>query len=130
MKLFTKIKKFFIRVVNFIKNLFKPKKIEKFTLYVGLNDQNTRKQEYTTEKAKRIISRILANNNIGGATFLKAEGLYTYITDNKTEKENTFKIEILFANKKQVNNAISQIKKALNQETIAVVREKVASALI
>lgn len=106
------------------------KKIEKFTLYVGLNDQNTRKQEYTTEKAKRIISRILANNSIEGATFLKAEGLYTYITDNKTEKENTFKIEILFANKKQVNNAISQIKKALNQETIAVVREKVASALI
>lgn len=106
------------------------KKINKFTLYVGLNDQTTRKQEVTTEKAKRIISRILANNNIEGATFLKAEGLYTYIVDNKTEKENTFKIEILFANKKQIKNAIAQIKKALNQETIAVSQEKIASALI
>ena len=62
------------------------KKINKFTLYVGLNDQTTRKQEVTAEKAKRIISRILANNNIEGATFLKAEGLYTYITDNKTDQ--------------------------------------------
>lgn len=106
------------------------KKINKFTLYVGLNDQTTRKQEVTAEKAKRIISRILANNNIEGATFLKAEGLYTYIVDNKTEKENTFKIEILFANKKQIKNAIAQIKKALNQETIAVSQEKIASALI
>ena len=106
------------------------KKINKFTLYVGLNDQTTRKQEVTAEKAKRIISRILANNNIEGATFLKAEGLYTYIVDNKTEKENTFKIEILFANKKQINNAVAQIKKALNQETIAVSQEKIASALI
>lgn len=51
------------------------KKINKFTLYVGLNDQTTRKQEVKTEKTKRIISRALANNNIEDATFLKTEGL-------------------------------------------------------
>ena len=106
------------------------KKIEKFTLYVGLNDKNTRKQELTKEQAKRKISRILANNNIEGATFLDAQGIYTYITDKSTETENTFKIELLFVNKKQVKKAIEQIKTELNQETIAIVTEKIASALI
>ena len=66
---------------------------------------------------------------IEGATFLGAEGIYTYITDNKTEKENSFKIEILFANQKQIQNAVDTIKQKLNQETIAVVKEKVASSL-
>lgn len=50
-------------------------------------------------KKNRIISRSLANNQIEDATFLKPERLYIYITDNKKEKENTFKIEILFTNK-------------------------------
>ena len=50
--------------------------------------------------------------------------------DNKTEKENSFKIEILFANQKQIQNAVDTIKQKLNQETIAVVKEKVASSLI
>jgi hypothetical protein len=119
-----------MKMLEVIKGLLQPKKVSKYTLYVGLNDKDTRKQEVTTEKAKRLISRILASNNIEGATFLKAEGLYTYITDNKTEKENTYKIEVLFATDNQIKNAIENIKATLNQETVAVVKEKVNSSLI
>lgn len=57
-------------------------------------------------------------------------GLYTYITTGNTEKENSFKIEILFATVQQINNAVDKIKQVLNQETVAVVREKVNSSLI
>lgn len=106
------------------------RKILKTTLYVGLNDKDSRKQEITQAQAKRIISRILASNNIEGATFLKAEGLYTYLTDNKMEQENTFKIEILFAKSKQIEKAVAQIKEFLNQETVAVTSEKIKSELI
>ena len=118
------------KIIEKIKNLIGVNKISKFTLYVGLNDKDSRKQEITTQKAKNIISKTLADNGIEGATFLGAEGIYTYITDNKTEKENSFKIEILFANQKQIQNAVDTIKQKLNQETIAVVKEKVASSLI
>ena len=119
-----------MEIIEKIKNLIGANKISKFTLYVGLNDKDSRKQEITTQKAKNIISKTLADNGIEVATFLGAEGIYTYITDNKTEKENSFKIEILFANQKQIKNAVDTIKQKLNQESIAVVREKVASSLI
>lgn len=105
-------------------------KINKFTLYVGLNDKDTRKQEIDTEVAQDKISKILANYGIEGATFLGAKGLYTYITDNKTEQENTFKIEVLFAKRKQIEKAVAEIKKSLNQETVAVSQEKIISSLI
>lgn len=119
-----------MEIIEKIKNLIGANKISKFTLYVGLNDKDSRKQEITTQKAKNIISKTLADNGIEGATFLGAEGIYTYIIDNKTEKENSFKIEILFASQKQIQNAVNTIKQKLNQESIAVVKEKVASSLI
>lgn len=100
----------------------------KFTLYVGLNDKDSKKQEYTTEKAKDIITTIFAENDITGATFINAEGLYQYINGEK-EKENSFKIELLFVSKKQVKNAVNKIKSVLNQESVAVSTEKMNSKL-
>lgn len=70
-----------MKIFETIKNIFGGNKVNKFTLYVGLNDKDSRKQQYTTEKAKDIISKILAENNIEGATFLNAERtiyLYNY----------------------------------------------------
>lgn len=115
---------------EFLQGLLQPKKVNKFTLYVGLNDKNTRVQEFSIEEAKNIISKEFAENEIEGATFLGAEGIYTYKSDNTTEKENSFKIEILFASKKQVENAVAGIKTKLNQESVAVVEEKIVSSLI
>ena len=57
-------------------------------------------------------------------------GLYKAVKSFDTEKENSFKIEILFASQKQIQNAVNTIKQKLNQESIAVVKEKVASSLI
>lgn len=115
---------------EFLQGLLQPKKVNKFTLYVGLNDKNTRVQEFSIEEAKNIISKEFAENEIEGATFLGAEGIYTYKSDNTTEKENSFKIEILFASKKQIENAVAGIKTKLNQESVAVVEEKIVSSLI
>lgn len=119
-----------MKLLENVKSMLGLNKISKYTLYVGLNDKDSRTQKVSQIQAKKLISRILADNEIEGATFLKAEGLYTYITDHKTEKENTFKIEILFATDTQIKNAIAQIKQILNQETVAMVKEKVNSSLI
>lgn len=105
------------------------KKVNKFTLYVGLNDKDSKKQEVTADEAKKIIRDIFANNEIDGATFLNTQGIYKYVT-GEVETENSFKIEVLFATKKQIRNAVAEIKQQLNQETVAVVHEKIRSSLI
>ena len=52
------------KTIKFFQWLLTPKKVSKFTLYVGLNDKNTRKQEMDIETAKDIISKEFANNGI------------------------------------------------------------------
>jgi hypothetical protein len=99
-------------------------KILKHTLYVGLNDKDKHKQLIEPMKAQDIINKILNNNGIDGATFIGSKGIY------KAEVENSFKIEILFAKDKQIINTIEQIKKELNQESVAVTREKIVSNLL
>ena len=119
-----------MKILEFLKNKLGGNKINKFTLYVGLNDKDTRKQEIKTTNAKNLISKIFAENEIEGATFLGAEGIYTYKEDNKTETENSFKIEVLFATDNQIKKAVEKIKIKLNQESVAVVKEKIASSLM
>lgn len=60
-----------MKILENIKNIFGANKINKFTLYVGLNDKDSRKQQYTTEKAKDIISKILAENEIERSNIFK-----------------------------------------------------------
>ena len=98
--------------------------IEKFTMYVGLNDKDTHNQRIKTPKAKQIIARILQDNGINGATFIGGNGIY------KNEQEKTFKIEILFTTDEQIKKATNKIKNALNQEAIAVSKEVIRSAMI
>ena len=121
-KVFTKVKEFFKKVIS--KN-----KVNKFTLYIGLNDKDTRKQEVSIEEGKEVISTIFAKNGIEGATFLDAKGIYTYVSGD-TEEENSFKIEVLFSTKKQIKRTIEEIKQQLNQESVALVQEKIRSSLI
>lgn len=100
------------------------KKILKHTLYVGLNDKDKHKQLIKPIKAQDLIKTILNNNGIDGATFIGSKGIY------KNETENSFKIEILFAKDKQIMNTIKQIKKELNQESVAITKEKIVSGLL
>lgn len=111
-----------------IKNL--NNRVNKFTLYVGLNDKDTKKQKFTQKISKDKINKIFAKYGIQGATYFSGEGLYTYDNTQVAEKEKSFKIEILFVKKKQVLNAINAIKTELNQESVAMVQEKIKSSLV
>ena len=98
--------------------------IEKFTMYVGLNDKDTHNQKIKTPKAKQIVARILQDNGIAGATFLSGNGIY------KDEQEKTFKIEVLFAKDEQIKKVVDKIKKVLNQEAVEVTKEIIKSAML
>lgn len=92
--------------------------MKKFILYVGLNDQNTKQQEVTTLDAYKIATNIFIEY-VGGATITEARGIYTH-EDGSVVAETTLRCEIFGANTEQIEKAASQLKIALNQESIAI----------
>lgn len=102
--------------------------MEKFTLYLGLNDKDTKQQKINTLEAYKIVSNILASD-FGGGTIFEAQGIYKH--DNGTIVfEKTLRIEILFAEFAQIKTLVSNLKKIFNQESIAVQREIINSELM
>ena len=85
-----------------------------FTLYVGLNDKDTKKQVVPTKRAKEIVVRIC-----GDCTISTADGHYTH-EDGKEVTEKTLRVELFCKADNQIKSYCKQLKRALNQESIAV----------
>ena len=99
-------------------------KLLRHTLIVGLNDKDTKKQICTTERAKRVIMNI-----VGDCTMTDALGHYTH-EDGSAVKEKSIKVEMLFKADNQVVEYAHAIKKQLNQESVALVKDYIESELI
>lgn len=102
--------------------------MEKFTLYLGLNDKDKKVQLINTIEAYKICNNILMHYT-DGATIFEANGIYRH-EDGTFTIEKTLRIELLFVDKKTVLNIVDDLKKAFNQESIAVQNELVNSELI
>ena len=102
--------------------------IEKYTLYVGLNDKDTKTQKVATLEAYKIIENLLLGLNVEGATIFETKGLYKH-ESGEYVIENTLRIELLFVDKATVKALVESIKAILNQESVAVQFEKVDSDL-
>lgn len=100
---------------------------KKFTLYLGLNDKDTKRQEISTIEAYKVITNILASD-FGGGTIFEAKGIYKH-DDGSVVIENTLRIEILFAEENRIRELVSNLKKIFNQESVAVQREEIKSDL-
>jgi hypothetical protein len=98
--------------------------LTKHVLYVGLNDKDTKKQLVTTPKAKDIV-----NSVCGDCSIQEITGYYTHDNGEKV-KENTLKVELLFKEDKQVLTYCQDLKRLLNQESIALNIETVNSRLV
>ena len=98
--------------------------MEKFVMYVGLNDKETKKQEISTKKAIDIICKTLAKQGITDLTLNQGMGIYTHEDGTKTT-EISLIITMLFVERVQVINANSDIKTILNQECVALETIKV-----
>lgn len=94
------------------------------TLYVGLNDKDTKKQVCNRNTAKKVVMGI-----VGDCTISDAIGHYTH-EDGTDTKEKSIKVELLFKADNEVLCYARQIKKALNQESIALVKDYIDSELI
>lgn len=101
--------------------------IKKFTLYLGLNDKDTKVQQISTLEAYKIVSNLISSD-FGGGTIFEAKGIYKH-EDGAIVTETTLRIELLFAEELQVKELVNTLKKLFNQESVAVQQEVINSQL-
>lgn len=101
--------------------------MDKFTLYLGLNDKDTKTQLVSTLEAYKIVTNVLKTYT-DGATVFEANGIYKH-DDGTFTTENTLRIELLFVERETVKTIVDILKQVLNQESIAVQHEVVESEL-
>lgn len=99
-----------------------------YTLYVGLNDKDSKVQEISTVEAFKLLTK-LCGQYTQGATIFDADGVYKH-DDGTVVIEKSFKIELLFITREQVKEIANMIKKLFNQESIALTTREVESELI
>jgi hypothetical protein len=102
--------------------------MKKYTLYLGLNDKDSKIQKIDTIEAYKIVSNILIKYT-EGATIYSAQGIYKH-ENGEFVIEQTLRIELLFVEKNTVLELINILKHVFNQETIALQSENINSELI
>ena len=102
--------------------------MEKYTLYLGLNDKDKKQQLINTLEAYKITNNILLHYT-DGATIFEANGIYKHDNGEYTI-EKTLRIELLFTNTETINKIVTDLKKAFNQESIAVQKQVINSYLL
>lgn len=102
--------------------------MKKYTLYVGLNDKDTRKRRLPVWWAALVAEReCLCHTD--GATIYRASGIYKH-ENGAYVREKTLRIELLFVDYDTVKALVDALKRRLNQESIAVQSEDLVSELL
>ena len=102
--------------------------MKKFTLYLGLNDKDTKVQEINTIEAYKIVTN-LVTEYFGGGTIFEANGIYKH-DDGTIVTEKTLRIELMFTDKNTIIEFISILKKVFNQESIILQEQNIESELL
>jgi len=105
----------------------KKEKLEKFTLFIGLNDKDSKQQEINTVDCYKILMNLFLKNGVD-CTISESQGFYTHL-DGTFTIEKSLRVEILFSSKEKIYSLCDSIKILLNQESIAVQRDLVESEL-
>lgn len=98
--------------------------IRKSIFSIGLNDQHEKRQILSDGRAYEIITDALLRYYPDGATIYDARGIY------RGQIEKTVRVEILFSDETRDALLIEELKKALNQECIAIETTDAAAALM
>lgn len=105
--------------------------IIKKTIYLGLNDKDTKTQLINTLEAYKVINNLITKDFDGGTIF-EAQGIYKH-DDGQVVIEKTLRIELLLFSDSdilKVDSFIKTIKKIFNQESVAVQTENITSELV
>ena len=102
--------------------------MKKYTLYLGLNDKDSKVQEIATLEAYKMVNNLLMNL-CDGATIFEADGLYKH-ESGEIVVEKTLRIELLFVELETVKKIVETLKVLFNQESIAVQTQTIESELM
>ena len=102
--------------------------MKKHTVYLGLNDKDTKTQKIGTVEAYKIVENIITKMFDGGTIF-EASGIYKH-ESGQVVIEKTLRIEILFASDEKIKDFCSSLKAVFNQESVALQSEQINSLLI
>jgi len=102
--------------------------MNKSTLYIGLNDKVTKRQEISTLEACKVIQNIVLEE-ASGLTIYEADGIYKH-DDGQIVIEKSLKVELYDTLEAVVLKIIGLLKSALNQESIILQRETVDSVFV
>ena len=102
--------------------------MKKYTLYIGLNDKDSKQQEISLLDAYKVATNVFVETT-GGATISEAKGIYTH-DDGTIVVETSLRCEIFGAEDDQIMKAVDILKVAFNQESIAVESAEVNSCFM
>lgn len=102
--------------------------MKKYTLYIGLFDKDSKRQEVNTIDAFKIASNIFVEHT-GGATITEATGIYTH-DNGEIVVEPSLRCEIFGATFEQIVKVVPLLKTVFNQESIAVEEVEVKSSFM
>lgn len=88
----------------------------KTTLYVGLNDKDTKTQKVDTMEAYKIVTTYISGVT-DGCTIYNANGVYRH-DDGSIVIEDTLRIELFEDDPAVIDGIITTLKRLLNQESI------------
>ena len=101
--------------------------MKKYTLYCGLNDKDTKRQEISTLEAAKMV-RNACLSYADGATIFEADGIYRHET-GELIAEKTLRVELMMVEQSVVRRIVDTIKATLNQESITVQEQEILSVL-
>lgn len=100
----------------------------KYTIYMGLFDKDSKRQEFDTITAYKMVQQ-RATQLFDGATISEAKGIYKH-DNGEVVVEPTIRIELMFADLETVKTFCDNLKGMFNQESVVLQVEEVNSMLI
>lgn len=101
----------------------------KYSFYIGLNDKDSKVQVMETLTASNIINRVFIENGVDGATLTSGKGIYKH-DNGAVVIEETIIVQVYeFGAPINVRQICEDLKRLLNQESIAVEKRDTDSQL-
>ena len=100
----------------------------KYTIYMGLFDKDSKRQEFDTITAYKMVQQ-RATQLFDGATISEAKGIYKH-DNGEVVVEPTIRIELMFTDLETVKTFCDNLKGMFNQESVVLQVEEVNSMLI
>lgn len=102
--------------------------MKKYTVYLGLNDRETKTQKIDSIEAYKIAQNIIMKRT-SGLTISQADGIYTH-DDGTVVIEKTLRIELLFIDEAEVVDICKTLREVFNQESVIYETTEITSKLV